>query len=651
MYIYDDEVRRADFKLRIQYPELDTEIYKESGIKYSIYCQSYEGDFEALKKEFKDSIRMISCPVGLTRERPVHYMEILQPISMDNPVSEFRASVFTESDVKNFVESRFSDVEIKKIRHNAGPMYSVDITVGADTSVERMEDIKKVLAACLSTDKVRIQCDETGQALNQEQKETSAQEEALHSAEVRFFIDMMESVSLSFHKNLLWAADEADYWFSHAEEIYLNAHGQPNMDNRIKIPYFRDGQKNCFMDCTVYGTYMDIRQALVLYDTVYIGMPRKDVQDRFFQLQQMTKAELLALVSMGKVVLIVTGLESHYDAEFLNAVYKEAPLGVIGRRAANTLVAAYISEMQWRYTKNYPDIYEYTRDLYRVGHKEGNQRLIALADAAAYPLKAKAQSFEYLNTHGLMNLSIFGVNTVYESILKEDLSEEGREDLMFRFMTDAYPIHLAEALNATYIPYRHRQGEKVYSDFYVADLQESLLMQYWYCDFQIGHIKTGRLKQGVEQLKLFETTKGLSVLDIAQRADKYNTPDAFGDIIQSLSRLPLEKQNEKIREYNHLVLEISEQPDKSSFAEMMLTGAGYVPMGDALAGCVNAIGLMSKFANSREYMREYKEKQQYKRKLKSIEGVSVDDDLLNDIYLLDKIYKVARLKPAGYENI
>lgn len=645
MYIYDDEVRRADLRLRIKYPELNTEIYKKGVWEYIIFCRGYEGNFEKLEKEFDYSIRMVTCPVKISQEKPLSYMQKIQPISMDNPVAEFRASVFTENDVKNFVESRFSDVEIKKIIHKPGAAYSVDIIVGIETPKERMEEIEKVLKICLSTDALKVYHDETRQIAESED------EEASDTRNAGLFADLAAERSLSFHKDMRWISDEADYWFAHAEEIYINEHADQFDDNRRKIPYFRAGQKNCFMDCSVFDAPLDIRQILVLYDTIYIGMPRKKEQDRFFQAQAMTPKELLTLVAMGKVVLVITGAETHYDIKFLNEVYRENPLGIIGRRAANTLVAAYFSEMQWRYTKNYPDIYECTRELYRVGHKEENRNLVALADAVIYPIRAKVQSFQYLNTDGLMSVPIFGVNSVYESVFREQISEKEKDNLMFNFMVSAYPIHLAEALNAAYIPYRNKMGKEIYSDFYLAEMQENLLMRYWYCDFQIGRIKNSRLTQGLDQLELFEAEKGLSVIDIAESADRWNTPYSFGNIIQGLSDLPLEKQNEKIREYNHLLLEIAKQTDKRSFMEMMLAGAGYMPIGDVLSTCVDLISLMLDFADAREYMKDYKEKKQYKRKLKNVKGTIADHKaLLEDVYVLDKIHRVIRLTPIRCEN-
>ena len=80
---------------------------------------------------------------------------------------------------------------------------------------------------------------------------------------------------------------------------------------------------------------------------------------------------------------------------------------------------------------------------------------------------------------------------------------------------------------------------------------------------------------------------------------------------------------------------------------MILTGAGYMPVGDMLSNCINLISLMMEFADSREYVKDYKEKKQYGRKLKAVKGVTADhQNLLEDIYVLDRIHRVARLTPV-----
>ena len=61
-----DIVRRTDLHLRCYHIGLQTEIFRISGEKYSIYCKNVpEGKFAQLSKHFDYSIKPASCWVHL----------------------------------------------------------------------------------------------------------------------------------------------------------------------------------------------------------------------------------------------------------------------------------------------------------------------------------------------------------------------------------------------------------------------------------------------------------------------------------------------------------------------------------------------------------------------------------------------------------
>ena len=107
------------------------------------------------------------------------------------------------------------------------------------------------------------------------------------------------------------------------------------------------------MDCSV-SEGLDIRNALFLYDTVYLGMPMEKYLDSFLSYQRMTRKELIELVDMGKVVIVLIGAEKRYDAALLNEAYQATSLGVVGRRGANILMASYFSDLEKRYAGHFP---------------------------------------------------------------------------------------------------------------------------------------------------------------------------------------------------------------------------------------------------------------------------------------------------------
>lgn len=632
MYNCENEIRRTDLALRCAYPELETAIYKINPVEYVIHCMEFQGDFAKLSEEFNNEIRHIASPVKLSESAPVNFEKKLLPISFENPVDEFRASVDTETEVRGLVEAKFCDVEIVRIIHHTGMNYSIDITVGSDTTDEKIREMKKFLCPVLGADSICISKNDRESIDKRVEKEQVSEK---HDPLLR----MLEVRGLGYHKDLNCSAVEADYWFSNAEAIY------ENRITRAEIPFYRAEQKNCFMDCSLQSNF-DIRKALFLYETVYIGMPLENHLDRFLQYQRMTKKELVELIDMGKVVLVLTNLESRYDKKLLNEAYSANPLGVIGRRGVNVLVASYLSELEKRYIQNYPEVYKMSRELYRQGRGAGDKKLLHMADVISFPLRAKAQSFRYLNTDGLFSLSAYGVNTLISSALDTKLDNEKKAWLDLCVLSGAEQIHLAMAINATYFPIQWQNGSNDYlnSDFQMVDIMDKLLSMYWYGKDQISFIQQARDIKGMELLELFECEKSLSVHDVANSADEWNTPLLFGRILDGIAKLPLEKQNEKIREYNHLLLEISKQPDRNSVTDMIMTGMSFVPMSDRASIATNVFDILQSMLSQRKPIKEYKDKRNLKWKMEKTEKRKFDQQSVDEIYLLDKIYRVARLQ-------
>ena len=637
MYRADDTVRRTDLLLRCSYPELETEIYKTGPHGYVIRCVGYEGDFEALSKKFVREIRQAGSPVVLSQTIPDEYREKLTPIPFGDPVDGFRASVSTAPEIKAFVEAYYPDTEIFEIIHHPGINYEVDIFVGADTTDERIREMRTFLETVLGTDTVRV----TRRAAGEDAAPADEPKKERVSGKIPPLIQFLDNSRLGYHRELSCSAAEADYWFSNAESIYQNR------ISRLGLPFFRDRQKNCFMDCST-SNGLDIRNALFLYETVYIGMPMEKHLDSFLMRQRMTKKELVELVDMGKVVLVLTGTEGRYDRGILNEAYGATPFGVIGRRGINILMAAYLSDLEKRYSDHFPGVYEISKELYRSARRESDKNLLLAAELMSFPRLAKAKSFVHLNNDGLLSLSAFGVNTIVGDMLTavNEGAESGSLDLLLA--ASMGPVHLAMALNAAYLPNSCSgtgiPGIGMSPDVRLADIMENLLSLYWYREDQFSYIQRSRHIGELDRLELFECDRSLPVLDVARIADDWNTPALFGELLDGIAKLPIETQNEKIREYNHLLFEIAKLPDRSSVIDMIMTGVGYLPVPDGASTAMNVLDLLKNAVSGQKNVKEYQEKKNLKKKLDQITEKKTDPQTVEDIYLLDKVHRVARLR-------
>lgn len=77
---------------------------------------------------------------------------------------------------------------------------------------------------------------------------------------------------------------------------------------------------------------------------------------------------------------------------------------------------------------------------------------------------------------------------------------------------------------------------------------------------------------------------------------------------------------------------------------MIMTGAGYLPLPDGASTAMNVLDILRKVVSGQEDVKELAEKKELKKKLKKIDRKETSSEMVEDIYLLDKIYRVARLK-------
>ena len=100
------------------------------------------------------------------------------------------------------------------------------------------------------------------------------------------------------YEELPFTIEEGVFWLDNAERIYAGDF------KRSELIFFRSNTTKCFFDFSVFDN-INIRNALLLYDTVYIAPPLSDKMDEFLMKQKMTFEELVELVEMGKVVLLL----------------------------------------------------------------------------------------------------------------------------------------------------------------------------------------------------------------------------------------------------------------------------------------------------------------------------------------------------------
>lgn len=628
-------VQRTDLNLRIEYIGLETEIYQIDTYKFAIYCTNYKGDFEELSKHFNYSIRQVGTNVVLTNRRPMEFLYRVDNITLSDVVNGFRATCVTEDDLDNFIRSKFYNIDISRITvPKKGIDFEILIEVSKKTEESQMEKMRRfLLDADLGTDKILVKYESD---VKNKLEEDFPKINTAESERIKQYENSFKVMHLSLHKGLPFTIAEADFWFERAEDIYTGK------ATRKDLPFYRGDSLKCFLDFSVFDN-IDLRNVLLLYDTVYIALPIEEHLTRFLERQSITPIELIDLVDMGKVVLLLPNLETRYDKKLLLEVYKRNPAAIVGRRGINTLLASYLAETKCQYERRLPGIYKIASDIYMKGVEQRESGVQNIARLIAWPITATADSFQYLNQSSPMAVSNFGINNViYNNIMRNDEQDK----ISFEFTVNSLSTHIAAALKATYFPFRqHGEDGSKYSDAGVSNILRDFLKLYWYDADNIQNIKDMHLQGNEDFLNLFECKHNISISKVASLADEYNTQGGFRDILSRLGQLDEKQRKNKIREYNDLLFEVSKTQgnNQGGLFKFMLGSTGFLPLDYKVSFILSLIGMVKEQADATSQMKRIAEMKGIEKCIKD-NGVIPEKQSVEDIYLLDKISSVAILK-------
>ena len=611
-------VKRCDLTLRTKYWGLVTEIYQLDIFRFVIACNNFRGNFEELSKDFENNIRQIGTDVSLVDKKPEQYLKKIKNISFDNVVDNFRATCVTLNDLKNFIKLKFYYVEIIQV---SVPVTGVDfeilIEVSTETSDVQIEMMHKVLAETdLGTDVITIK--KTKRFKNEERK-------------LKVEHDVM---ILNHYEMLPFTINEGVFWLDNAEKIYTG-----NFE-RSELTFFRPETTKCFFDFSFFDN-INIRNALLLYDTVYIAPPLYDKMSDFLTKQRMTQEELIELIEMGKVVLLLPNDEAKYDKNLIFEAYKNSPLSIVGRRGINTLLASYLAETTKKYEILHPNIYDISSEIFMVGTKDNNAKIQNMARFIAWPKLALIKSFSGFNVLSPMSISEFGINNVLnENILPVTKDQ----NIGFEFIVNSLNTHIATSLQATYFPFQQvGKNGATYSDCIVSKIMGDMLSLYSYDADSLKNIKNIYKKNKDEYINLFDCRDNISVLKVAETADRFETHKGFRDILVRLGNLGDEERSKTIREYNDILFELVGDKKRGGFAKFIMGATGFLPLSAAFSHLLTSAGLLKDLIDETGAKKKYDDYRKIEKYLIEY-GTSVEHKKVEDIFLLDKISRVATLK-------
>lgn len=385
----------------------------------------------------------------------------------------------------------------------------------------------------------------------------------------------------------------------------------------------------------------------MLYDKTYLALPIENNLETFLEYQNITKNELIELVERGKVIILLPNTESRYDKKLIMEAYNHGNNSVISKRGINALIACYLAEVEKSYWSDYPEYRKMIFNIYPYLKNLKDEKAEQLAKFIAWPFTAKLQSFKILNQCGPMAISNFGINTVIEELVH---SMEKTNELSFEFVVNSSNIHIATALQATYFPFNEEGNGRKYSDSGVSTILANLLNSYYYSSpNEIEQIKrvSEISKRENNYINLLHCDNTVKITKFADKAEQYNTTTKLASILAKLERMDEKERKEKINNYNTLLCDIAEIPDKERFKclKYFLGAAGFIPIlptqisiGIALADF--GVTVLDKALAKKKAV----EKRQIAYKLNKATKEKPEQELVDDVYILDKIARIAKLR-------
>lgn len=610
--------RRIDLTLRAKYPYLETHIFRVDSNSFHIWINNFDGNFDDLQKEFDISIRIATTPVRLVDKKPTCFLEEIEGINDDNIPAKFEGIPFTIPQLYELIECKYPKVKVSSIKEEHDKQ-SIYVKIKGKISEEEKSRISETLKNIKIPYKTYVEDggDSGGVKLPD------------NPDDMVFYIPPSSSQS---SLNARYLERDESLWFDNIEGIY---DGNFNKDNL----YFYDEQKtSCYVNFSVFSN-VNIRNHLLLYDTILCTMPLKDKMSFFLTNQKLSRKDLLYLVDKGRLKVINTQPEQRLDHDLLNEVYNIDNSAIISRRAISALCAIDLVSINKSYILNDLDIQKIIFKLSDLTSVSEYIPFEMIRKFLFWPLSALRKSFTLLNASGTKRISNYGVNENLEDYFRKSDKEKKLE---FEFTVNSESIHIAHALNATYFPFF--SDDNKYTDHPCALVMGNMLNFYKNMSFETAkecfkNLTIEEKNPSLELINIFEINDYISIEDFERNVSNSVTRKGVNSLFGELVYMGNQAREERIYSYNESVNKIIDKRYKKLLLDLGVDLAGInIPF---IGTLINILNLLTKWTkNESPLMKEWLE--------------VLDDKLVlhqqgskkRNIQLLSRINRVVSLKKS-----
>lgn len=613
-YDYMGQVRRIDLFLRTKYPLLLTRIFKKSPVEFEIYVDSYFADFEAFAKEFASSIKFITVPVKVVNAIPsTQAIEISSIPDSDIP-SDFEGLPFTVFELINHVQASHPEIRVSTVVEDfENHMFTVQLKGTVDTK------IKDGVLSTISKYKfpMQVKVGDGGVEVASKYPDNPV-----------FYINSSQDFSML---DLPFLRRDEQIWFDNLSRIYDGTFTKKDL-------FFYDKEeKSCFIDFSAFPN-INIRNHLLLYDTIYCTLPLMGGLGKFFEQQQVTRKEFLYLVSRNRLKVLVSQPEIRHEYDFFRDIYHTNPNSIASRRALAALCAIDIVSINKDYIFNDDKVAPFVKPLAHVLSELTKKDINSIIHLLLWPRIALRTSFDALDSASTKGLSNYGVNQT----LRNSFPADTKNIYEFEFAVHSEAIHIAHALDATYFPFT--PDASGYTDRPYAQTMGSLL-NFYKCFkkdtlgeyLELSHEKETSVNL-LEPVKIFDIDTYLSVDEFEKETANHFIRREFRSLFGELSSLGEAERTTRIKEYNKSVEAYLKNNIFKNAAFDLGTEATGLPLLGFAKNMANLI--YNKVKGSSDTIKKYTEK------MEEIAAYNFTGE--KKISLLTRLNRVARLKKDYY---
>jgi hypothetical protein len=609
-YDYAGQTRRIDLYLRTKYPLLTTRIFKISPVEFEIYVGNYFNDIEVFAEEFNKSIKFVTVPVKAVNKIPSEYLAEIMPISDSDIPADFEGIPFSIFELINHIQANYPEIRVTGIKEDFSARI---LTVQLQGSVDIT--IKNKVLFTIAKYKIPMQVDV---------KDGASVTVINYPDNPVFYINSSQDFS---KLDLPFLRRDEQVWFDNLSSIYNGTFTKKDL-------FFYDSEeKSCFIDFSIFPN-INLRNHLMLYDTIYCTLPLMGDLDKFFEQQKITREEFLYLVTKKRLKVLITQPEIRHDYPFFKDIYIANPNSVASRRALAALCAIDIVSINNNYLFNDDNVAPFIMPLAKALSDISRQDVNNILNLLLWPRIALRESFESLDSASTKRLSNYGVNQVILKTWSQDIKKKYE----FEFVMNAEAIHIAHALDATYFPFN--PDATGYSDKPYAQSMGNLL-NFYKCskkDVLNEYLKLNQLKESgvniLEPVKIFEIDSYLPIDEFEKEVANKFVRQGFRSLFNELATMEESKRTQRIQEYNKNVDTYLRNNKLKDIAFDLSSEAIEVPF---LGVAKNiAILIYDKVKNSSATVKKYAEK------IEEIAAFNITGE--KKISLLTRLNRVARLK-------